>query len=158
VIKYFILQPQNVTLKFATGSKGASGYDLCSANDMPREITAGGRFVFRTGIFLEMPAGVEAQIRGRSGLTRDWGVGPMGIGTVDSDYRGEISVVIFNIGHAPYTVNTGDRIAQLVFAPVLPAYAAIQQPEYNLTVVEVMDKKQLQGTDRGASGFGSTGR
>lgn len=101
-----------------------------------------------TGIYLEMPAGYEAQVRARSGLAFKHGVAMAnGVGTIDADYRGEIAALMIVLIDEPFTVHPGDRIAQLVFAPVV-------QPE--IVVVETVDA--LNQTDRGAGGFGHTGR
>ena len=97
-----------------------------------------------TGIALEIPRGFEGQVRARSGLALAHGVGlPNSPGTIDSDYRGEIKVILLNAGAEPFVVKRGDRIAQLVVAPV-------QRSAF----VEVAD---LDETDRGAGGFGHTG-
>ncbi|MBR5996174.1 MAG: dUTP diphosphatase [Eubacteriaceae bacterium] len=123
---------------------GSSGVDLRAniAGEIvinPREITA-----IPTGIFIEMPEGIEAQIRSRSGMTLKHGiVVANGIGTIDSDYRGEISVIITNISNEPYTVSPGEKIAQMVFCEYVKA-------EFNA-------KETLDDTERGAGGFGHTG-
>ncbi len=125
-------------------TEGASGMDLRA--DIREEITLPpmGRALVPTGISLALPRGVEAQVRPRSGLAARSGVTCLNSpGTVDSDYRGEIRVVLVNFGSEPFTVRRGDRIAQLVFAPVLRA---------SLRVVE-----ELEPTRRGEGGFGHTG-
>ena len=97
-----------------------------------------------TGIKLAIPEGYEGQIRPRSGLTLDKKIIiPNSPGTIDSDYRGEIRVLLMNMGDDPFTITFGDRIAQLVFAPVARA--------------EFEEVKSLDATKRGAGGFGSTG-
>lgn len=126
------------------GSPGAAGLDLRAA--IPREITLAPmeRARVPTGLVLEIPPGWEGQVRPRSGLALRHGVTLVNApGTVDSDYRGEVAVLLINLGTDPYTVRRGDRIAQLVLAPV----AAV-------TVVEV---EEVGDSERGDGGFGSTG-
>jgi dUTP pyrophosphatase len=97
-----------------------------------------------TGFALELPEGYEAQVRPRSGLALKHGVTVLNSpGTVDSDYRGEVMVLLVNHGSVPFTISRGDRIAQLVIAPV--------------TQVEIVSVEALGATDRGPGGFGSTG-
>jgi len=128
-------------LPLARATVGSSGYDLRAAEDYT--IDAEHVVLFKTGVHLEMPPGMEAQVRARSGLAFKGIYPPHGIGTIDSDYRGEIGVLLKNGGNWPYEIRRGDRIAQLVFAEVLhPA----------------MDVGELGDTGRGAGGFGSTGR
>lgn len=123
---------------------GAAGLDLAAAVPGPVVIPPGGRAVVPTGIAIALPEGFEAQVRPRSGLAARAGVTVLNApGTVDSDYRGEIQVVLINFGEAPFTVSRGERIAQLVVARVarLAWRAAGILPE----------------SLRGAGGFGSTG-
>lgn len=121
---------------------GSSGVDLCST--MYCMIKPGDMALIPTGIKLAIPEGYEGQIRPRSGLALDKKIIiPNSPGTIDSDYRGEIRVLLMNMGDDPFTITFGDRIAQLVFAPVAQA-----------TFEEV---KSLEPTKRGAGGFGSTG-
>lgn len=125
-------------------SPGAAGLDLRAA--IPDRITLAPmeRARVPTGLVLEIPAGWEGQVRPRSGLALRHGVTLVNApGTVDSDYRGEVAVLLINLGSDPYTVNRGDRIAQLVLSPV----AAV-------TVVEV---DEVSDSERGKGGFGSTG-
>jgi dUTP pyrophosphatase len=97
-----------------------------------------------TGIKLELPPGLEAQVRPRSGLAAKHGVGVLnGPGTIDSDYRGEVKVILFNLGHTRHRIRAGDRVAQLVFAAVLQ--------------VELEPADRLSPTGRGPGGFGHTG-
>lgn len=126
---------------YATG--GAAGMDLLAAEDA--EIAPnGGRALVRTGLCVAVPEGFEMQIRPRSGLALRRGVTVLNApGTVDSDYRGEVGVVLLNTGAEPFAVRRGERIAQAVFAAVAPA-------EWEEVVV-------LPETRRGAGGFGSTG-
>lgn len=171
MIRYYLDEPAapGITLTFERQTLGSSGYDV-HANSVARSIQPCGRFTFRTGLYLEMPLGVEAQIRPRSGLARDHGVMAM-FGSVDSDYRGEIGVTVTNLGDRHYEVLPGDRIAQLVFAPVLVPFARPNtwatctgwgQPGYVDTTggapVRVASRDLLTITDRGASGYGSSGR
>jgi dUTP pyrophosphatase len=129
---------------------GAAGADV-RANLMPEEREAGltlqpmQRLVVPTGIRVEIPAGYEVQIRPRSGLAVKHGITlPNTPGTIDSDYRGPLGVALVNLSDQPYTVQHGDRIAQMIVAPVVQA---------TFTVVEA-----LSDTTRGEGGFGSTGR
>lgn len=126
-------------------SPGASGADLLA--DSPDEVTIPpwGRAKIGTGLKLEIPEGFEGVVRSRSGLADKHGVVVHNVlGTVDSDYRGEIFVLLFNAGESDYTVRKGDRIAQIVFQPVVRA--------------EFVSSEHLGSTDRGDGGFGSTGR
>jgi dUTP pyrophosphatase len=110
----------------------------------PLTIPPLGRVVVPTGLALEIPAGYEAQVRPRSGLAAASGLTVLNSpGTIDSDYRGELKVILVNLGSAPYSVKNGDRIAQLVFAPVFRA--ALEAAE------------ELSETLRAGGGFGSTG-
>ena len=127
-------------------TQGAAGMDLAAAvaESEPLEIAPGARALVPTGFAFAIPAGFEMQLRPRSGLALKHGVTVLNTpGTVDSDYRGEVQVVLINHGDAPFTVTRGERIAQAVVAAVVQA-----------TVREV---DTLDGTERGASGFGSTG-
>lgn len=123
---------------------GASGMDIRAYLDEPVRIAPGGRALIPTGIFLEIPAGCEVQVRARSGLAVKYGIGLVnGIGTIDSDYRGEIKVPLINWGEEAFLVRSGDRIAQMVVA------------RYEKAVLAVVD--ELPETKRGAGGFGHTG-
>lgn len=125
-------------------SDGAAGADLRAALAEPLVVTPGGRALVPTGLVLEIPPGFEGQVRARSGLALKKGLAlANGVGTIDADYRGEVGVVVVNLGTEPVTLARGDRVAQLVIAPVARA------------VFE--DAKDLGGTARGAGGFGSTG-
>ncbi|MGB9667110.1 MAG: dUTP diphosphatase [Candidatus Cryosericum sp.] len=124
---------------------GSSGYDLSSAEQQEVIIEPGQVRMVRTGIALELPPGLEGQVRSRSGLAARSGVFVLNSpGTIDSDYRGEIKIVLANLGSAPFVVHTGDRIAQLVF---------VQVPQVQLVAVS-----QLTATERGSGGFGSSGK
>ena len=123
---------------------GSAGLDLRAAVDDPVRLAPGERRLVPTGIAIALPEGFEAQIRPRSGLALRHGISVVNApGTVDSDYRGEVSVVLINLGQAPVTVARGDRIAQMVVTPV----ARVTWDE-----VEALDT-----TERGAGGYGSTG-
>ena len=119
-----------------------AGMDVRSVEDVT--IPVGGRALVHTGLVMELPPRYEAQVRPRSGLALKYGVTVLNTpGTIDAGYRGEVGVILANFGDAPFAVKKGDKIAQLVIAPVT-------QP----VVVEVAD---VNATDRGAGGFGSTG-
>lgn len=127
-------------------SAGAAGLDLHAAvpADAPLVIAPGAFAAIPTGIALALPPGTEAQLRPRSGLAARHGVTVLNApGTVDADYRGELQVLLVNLGPAAFTVRRGERIAQLVVAPVLRA--------------ELAETDRLDDTRRGAGGFGSTG-
>jgi dUTP pyrophosphatase len=138
-------------VEFRRHSKGASGFDLQSTID--GDIApAGGRLAIPTGIYLEMPLGIEAQVRNRSGLWFRHGVW-CPVGTIDSDYRGEVSVMLCNESNRLFHVGKGDRIAQLVFSPVI-----MDGVRWGEDFVEILESTSLSATERGAGGFGSTGR
>jgi dUTP pyrophosphatase len=127
-------------------SSGAAGLDLVAAvpEDEPVTLRPGHRALIPTGLVIALPTGYEGQVRPRSGLAARHGITVLNSpGTVDSDYRGEVQVILVNLGDAPFTIARGERIAQLVVAPVTQA-----------TLVEA---QSLEATDRGAGGFGSTG-
>jgi dUTP pyrophosphatase len=127
-------------------SQQAAGLDLAAAIEegTPLVLAPGQRALIPTGFALELPAGLEAQIRPRSGLAYRHGVTVLNSpGTIDADYRGEISVLLINLGTEPFSVARGDRIAQLIISPV--------------TAVTLEQAKALNSTDRSARGFGSTG-
>lgn len=127
-------------------SRGAAGLDLVAAvaENKPVTIRAGQRALVPTGLVMEIPEGYEAQVRPRSGLALKSGVTVLNTpGTIDADYRGEVGVILYNSGTKPFRVARGDRIAQLVIAPVTQA------------VLIAVDT--VSATDRGAGGFGSTG-
>ena len=132
------------TMPPAYGSTGASGFDLRANNEDDITIPAGGTALVPTGLHMAIPAGFEMQVRSRSGLAAKNNVFVLNTpGTVDSDYRGEVKVILHNAGTEPFTVQTGDRIAQGVICPVVHAV---------WNVVESLDS-----SDRGEGGFGSTG-
>lgn len=122
----------------------SAGMDIRAALKEPVRIEPGSRVLIPTGFRMALPEGYEAQIRPRSGLAWRNGITMLNApGTIDADYRGEVKVLAINHGEEPFTVQHGDRIAQMVIAPVFRA-----------TVVRVED---LDATDRGTGGFGSTG-
>ncbi len=125
----------------------AAGMDLRAAvpEDQPITLKPGERAMAPTGLTLALPAGHEAQVRPRSGLAAKHGVTCLNTpGTIDADYRGEVKVILINLGQEPFVIRRGERIAQMVIAPVTRA---------ELSVVAALDE-----TQRGAGGFGSTGR
>ncbi|MBI4364206.1 MAG: dUTP diphosphatase [Candidatus Latescibacteria bacterium] len=126
-------------------SAHAAGMDVYAAVTDPVTIRPGEVASIPTGVRLEIPQGFEAQVRPRSGLAARHRIGiPNGPGTIDADYRGELMVLLINLGEAPYAVHRGDRIAQLVFARVARASLEVAA--------------ELTGTGRGEGGFGHTGR
>ncbi len=128
----------------AYASPGAAGADLRAALDAPLVVNPGARLVVPTGLVLEIPPGFEGQVRARSGLALKKGLAlANGVGTIDSDYRGEVGVLVVNLGSEPVTLARGERIAQLVVAPVARA--------------EFEEVYLLGETARGGGGFGSTG-
>ena len=125
-------------------TEGSAGADLRAYLDEPIKLMPGERRLVPTGLFVEIPPGFEAQIRARSGLAIKHGIGLVnGIGTVDSDYRGEWNIPMINWGQEPYTINNGDRIAQAVFA-------RCERAEFQLA-------SEIDETERGEGGFGHTG-
>ena len=129
----------------ALASPGSAGVDLRAALEEPLSIAPGERVLVPTGLALELPQGFEGQVRPRSGLALEHGLTLLNTpGTIDSDYRGEIRVLMVHLGGAPCRIERGDRIAQLVIA-------AVAAPLF----VEV---SELAPTERGAGGFGSSGR
>ncbi|WP_419907544.1 dUTP diphosphatase [Hoeflea sp.] len=125
---------------------GAAGMDLRAANDpnVPMVLSPGERMLVPTGFVFEIPAGFEAQIRPRSGLAFKHGLTCLNTpGTIDSDYRGEVQVLLINHGDAAFTIERGMRIAQMVIAPVSQA--------------RVEERELANETARGSGGFGSTG-
>ena len=125
-------------------TEGSAGADLRAYLDEPVTLQPGERRLVPTGLFVELPVGIEAQIRARSGMAIKHGIGLVnGIGTVDSDYRGEWNVPLINFSNEPYTIYNGDRIAQVVFASYVKG---------EFVVTEKIDE-----TERGAGGFGHTG-
>ena len=125
-------------------SQGASGMDIRAAVEEPITLMPGEIRLIPTGISIALPDGYEAQIRPRSGLALQHGIGMVNSpGTIDSDYRGEIGIVLINWGHKPFVVQRGERIAQMVITKV-----------YRASLEEV---DELNSTVRGKGGFGHTG-
>ncbi|AIQ18945.1 deoxyuridine 5'-triphosphate nucleotidohydrolase [Paenibacillus sp. FSL H7-0357] len=126
-------------------SEQASGYDLYASVDGEVVLAPGERALIPTGISLAMPDGLEAQIRPRSGLALKHGITCLNTpGTIDADYRGEIKVLLINLGQEPFAIARNERIAQMVFQAV---------PSVNMVEVD-----ELSETQRGAGGFGHTGK
>lgn len=129
----------------AYATEGSAGCDLRAAIEAELTITSGGRALVPTGIAVAIPPGYEGQVRMRSGLAHDKGLAVLNApGTVDSDYRGELRIIVANLGAEPVTIHRGDRIAQFVFAPVVQA-----------RFERVSD---LPPSARSTGGFGSTGK
>lgn len=128
----------------AYATEGSSGADLRAYIEEPITLMPGERRLVPTGLFVEIPQGAEAQIRARSGLAIKHGIGLVnGVGTVDSDYRGEWNIPLINWGQEPYTIHSGDRIAQVIFSRYEKA--------------DFVSVSQISETERGAGGFGHTG-
>jgi dUTP pyrophosphatase len=126
----------------AYATAGAAGMDICAAENLT--LRAGKRHAVATGFAFAIPDGYEVQVRPRSGLALKHGITCLNTpGTIDSDYRGEVKVILANLGDEDFVINTGDRIAQIVVAPVTQGI-----------LVEV---DALDDTERGTGGFGSTG-
>lgn len=137
-----INKSKNELPKYET--KGSSGMDLRANLNESLIIKPLDRVLVPTGIFLEIPEGYEGQVRARSGLALKKGLSlPNGIGTIDSDYRGELKVILINLGKEDIVIENGDRIAQLVFI------------KYERAQIELVD--ELSSTDRSQGGFGHTG-
>lgn len=126
-------------------SDDAAGLDLLAAVEEPLTLAPLGRALVPTGLAMALPSGYEAQVRPRSGLAAKHGVTVLNSpGTVDADYRGEVKVILVNLSDTPFTIGRGERIAQMVIAPVSRA--------------RLVETEALDTTARGAGGFGSTGR
>lgn len=124
---------------------GAAGMDLRACMAEPILLLPGKRELVPTGLAIELPQGFEAQVRARSGLAVKHGIGLVnGVGTIDSDYRGEIKVPMINWGEEPFVIENGDRIAQMVIA------------RYETVQWDLVDS--LTGSERGSGGFGHTGK
>lgn len=123
----------------------AAGMDVCAVLDDDIVLQPGNRVLVPTGLAFAIPAGYEVQVRPRSGLAIKHGISMVNSpGTIDADYRGEIRIILINHGEEPFIISSGDRIAQLVVAPVCQA--------------ELLEVEDLSETARGAGGFGHTGR
>lgn len=126
-------------------TEGSAGMDIRACLEQDIVLSPGERALVPTGLFMEIPAGFEVQIRARSGLAIRHGIALVnGIGTIDSDYRGEVMVPMINLGQEDFTVTDGDRIAQMVLC-------AYERADFKIV-------EELHDTDRGSGGFGSTGR
>ena len=126
----------------AYATPGAAGMDIVAAEEL--DLQPAQRHAVATGFAMAIPVGYEVQVRPRSGLALKHGISvPNSPGTIDSDYRGEVKVIIINHGDAPFPIRRGDRVAQLVVAPVQHA--------------DFVEVSELDETERGAGGFGSTG-
>lgn len=137
-----INKSKNENPSYATN--GASGMDLRANLDEDLVIKSGEIQLVPTGIFMEIPEGYEGQVRARSGLALKYGISlPNGIGTIDSDYRGELKVILINHGKEDFVIKNGDRIAQIVFT------------KYEKAELEIVES--LEDTERSKGGFGSTG-
>lgn len=124
---------------------GAAGADICALLENSITIKPFERAMIPTGLFFEIPEGYEIQVRPRSGLAAKSGVTVLNTpGTIDSDYRGEVKVILINLGKEDFVVNNGDRIAQIIVAPV--------------TIGNFIKSETLSETERGEGGFGSTGK
>lgn len=124
-------------------SEDAVGLDVTAAEELT--LRPGERHAVATGFAIEIPRGYEVQVRPRSGLAMKHGITCLNTpGTIDSDYRGEVKVILINLGQEPFDIRRGERIAQLVPAPVLRA--------------DFVEASELSDTERGSGGFGSTGR
>jgi dUTP pyrophosphatase len=136
------LRPDAIVPRYMT--EHAAGMDLCAAIGEPIVLEPGARVGVGTGLAMAIPPGFEGQVRPRSGLARDRGITVLNApGTIDADYRGEVIVLLVNVSRERSTVAPGDRIAQLVIAPV--------------THAELAEVDELPATARGDGGFGSTG-
>jgi dUTP pyrophosphatase len=126
-------------------SAQAAGLDLRADIEKNMVLKPGERALIPTGLALELPAGYEAQVRPRSGLALEYGIGLVNSpGTIDADYRGEVSVILINLGQKDFSITRGDRIAQMVVAPVVQ--------------VQLQEATEISATARAQGGFGSTGR
>lgn len=143
-IKIYRDSPLAVIPKYKT--KGSAGADIYATETIT--LQPGERAMVKTGLYFELPIGIEMQIRPRSGLAAKFGITMINcVGTLDSDYRGELKVPLINLSDEPYTISVGDRIAQMIFA------------KYEISrFLEVSEYKELEKTERGKGGFGSTGK
>lgn len=145
-LRVFRLRPGATLPRYAT--QGAAGLDLSAAIEAPMTLAPGERAAVPTGLALALPAAHEGQVRPRSGLALRHGLTVLNApGTVDEDFRGEVLVLLINLGSEPVTLSPGERIAQLVVAPIA-----------QVEVVEVAAETELSRSERQAGGFGSTGR
>lgn len=141
-VKFRTTKPGAIKPNYAT--PGSAGLDLHACIDHEIYLQPGVRFTCPTGIAIQLPEGFEAQVRPRSGVAKKQGVTVLNApGTIDSDFTGEIGVILINHGDEPHKINHGDRIAQMVIAPIIRA--------------ELVGVDALEETARGEGGFGSTG-
>lgn len=140
------INPASTDLPLPTyATSGSAGLDLRAAVDADVTLRPGTSSLIPTGFKIAIPQGFEGQIRPRSGLALNHGIGILNApGTIDSDYRGEVKIILTNFGSAPFTIRRGERIAQLVFCPVVRA--------------EWLEVPSVDSTSRGSGGFGHTGR
>lgn len=145
-----ILKIKRISEDFASiplpsyATQGSAGMDLCAALKDPYTIRKGSVALIPTNLSVEIPYGYELQVRPRSGLAAKHGIGVLNSpGTIDSDYRGEIKIILFNFGSEDFIINSGDRIAQMVLAKVYTA--------------KIEESEDLSETKRGNGGFGHTG-
>lgn len=145
VLKVFLKDGAKMPV-YATS--GAAGLDLSAALDAPLTLQPMQRFAVPTGVHLGLPEGYEGQVRPRSGLAAKHGIAIVNApGTIDSDYLGELHAILVNLGQEPYTIQPGDRVAQLVIAPVS-----------RVETLKVEATYELGTTERGEGRFGSTGK
>jgi len=143
-IKLNITKLNSLALIPAYATRHAAGMDLCAALEKPISLKPRQIKLVPTGLALEIPVGYEGQVRPRSGLALKHGISIVNApGTIDADYRGEVGVILINLGTKDFTVNPGDRVAQLIISPVVRA--------------QIIEAKTLKKTKRGAGGFGHTG-
>jgi dUTP pyrophosphatase len=141
-VKIKKLHPKAVIPRYM--SEHAAGLDLCTVIDEPVILAPGERVLLPTGLALEIPPGYEGQVRPRSGLALKQGIALVNApGTIDADYRGEVGVIVINHGRDPVTFAPGDRIAQLIIAPV--------------THAQLLEADELSSSERSSGGFGHTG-
>ncbi len=143
-VKIYVQKTSEKTAFPSYMTPGSSGLDLRASIEEPMTLEPFERKLIPTGLKLAIPQGYEGQVRPRSGLALKHGITTLNSpGTIDSDYRGEVKVLLINLGSAPVVINSGDRIAQLVIAPVVQA--------------ELEEVDELDDTSRGDGGFGHTG-
>ncbi len=142
IVKFNKLKTSAIIPSYQT--EHSAGMDVSACLEQPIIIKHMQRTIVPTGLAVEVPEGFEVQVRARSGLSAKHGISLVnGIGTIDADYRGEIGVILVNLGEKDFVVNGGDRIAQLVVA--------------KYEKVEIVESMKLSNTQRGGKGFGSTG-
>jgi len=147
VLRVCLLRPELARVP-GYASQGAAGLDLHAALEQPLVLEVGQRALVPTGLAIALPQAHEGQVRPRSGVANKHGVTVLNApGTIDEDYRGEVKVLLVNLGQAPYSIEPFDRIAQLVVTPVTRVEVAV-----------VHDETALGDTTRGHGGFGSSGR